>query len=300
MSSKNLKKVMLAAAFSVYFSAYGAEPFYFFVDLDGVILEKPTVQVPSEGTVTFGEQRFKIVYGAGSFIQSLLNYEGAKVVFFSHAPEERNLEALRNVKLPNGSTALSVASAVLSNTLIDESTWGSPLHSEIRPFSGGYKKDLLKGAPDINLNRAVLIDDQPGYAAKGQEPNLLWLFPYEAYGRELTMTREDYDVFLSEDGKERVEMEGQSRLLALNRLNFALGLIDAAFERASKASTTVPQALKQIQWGDKWQYQIFKPEKRADFVSFMRKGTRLLRSANPNKSGFTPLFKTSTCKRLLG
>lgn len=147
-----------------------AEPIHLVFDIDWTLVyplpEKPAQ--PDAHTIEVLGKWYRFTDDSAAVIAEAAANPALRVSFFSGGERERNLQLLQKLKLPDGRSALDVATKVLST---EDLTPGSKEPGA--KFAQRWKKDLTKVEPD--LNRVVLIDDIADFALPGQERNMYWL-----------------------------------------------------------------------------------------------------------------------------
>lgn len=241
----------------------------FVFDLDGVFLNSPAAS-STERIIVVAGARYRLADGAGELLQSLSQIPGARISFFSHATAERNAAALKAIVLPDGRSAFDLAAGRVFST------------PALSRESGVDVKDLLKVAPDIDLKRAVLIDDQRNYAAKGQERNLLWLPDRQSRFAESVF--EEYNVEREAGEPEEAEDLARKFVSDRNKLLRARGIIEATLEKANAEKISFVEALSRLQWPTPGAYN---PALAG--VEMMRKGLPFFRRVNEDFR-ITPLL----------
>jgi len=258
----------------------------FVIDLDGVLLGnwKGGEPGPEDFVIEAIDGRYRVSDGAGEFLQSLLDIPNARVSFFSGGDEKRNLEALRQVKLPNGRSALEICQGRFFS------------HQHLTEKSG---KDLSIVAPDVDLRSAILIDDQEGYALKGQEKNMLWSIDRQLADYSGINSVGDLNRMLKEtEGTPSASSESEDLkrdfLMDRNKLARARGIIAMAMETSTKRKISVVEALNQIQWISDHDYN----SKLITDTMVYRKGARAMRATNSNFR-LTGLQVRPSCRDLM-
>ena len=150
--------------------AHAAEPIHLVFDIDWTLVyplpERPAK--PDAHTVEALGKWYRFADDSAAIIAEAAANPNLRVSFFSGGEKERNLELLQKLKLPDGRSALDVATKVLSS---DDLT---PASSDPNAgFADRWKKDLTKIEPD--LDRVVLVDDMADFSVPGQERNMYWL-----------------------------------------------------------------------------------------------------------------------------
>jgi hypothetical protein len=186
--------------------------------MDSWDLEKPVpkgsrfIDVNFEGRT----ERYILREGAMEAIESFRRIPGVKVSIFSLREYPRNIEAAKVMKLPNGQSVFDA---------ID-----GRVFSGHHMFMHGVKKDLKAIDPNINLDRAILIDDEHIYSAPDQIRNLLWMRQKVApYGRPKIAERKEF-------------------FRVRNKLAWARGLIDKAMENSKASGRSLVTELRLLQY----------------------------------------------------
>lgn len=169
------------------------KPIDIIVDIDGVLAFvegrelQPAVQevLMRMGVLVVANGKiYRLAHGAGVFLQALSHISGSRIHFFSaHGRTGRTAEILGKIILPNGKSAWEIAHNILFRpSVVDMANVPDP--EEYRPTQAIFrtvragekeqKKDLRKVAHDVDLDRAILIDDLPTNVLRGQERNFLW------------------------------------------------------------------------------------------------------------------------------
>lgn len=266
--------------------ARAEKPIDFVIDLDWTLFYeifderqlsgRPARVLEHEG------HRYVMTDDAPRFVQKLLSVPGARVSFFSGGDEARNRFLLEQLRLPDGRTAAEAAFRVLSR---DDLT---PIEGvpDGASFSKRFKKDLSKLASDAELARTILIDDQPGFALKGQEKNLLSLEPTFDFAGNYNAVKQEMGRGLS------LRFPAPSRetwALEREKLARAAGLIDAALEKSAREGVSPRDALHSLQYDPQGlKIYPFGHEQR----TFYARGRELLKSAGACESGFSLLGAT--------
>jgi hypothetical protein len=273
-------------------SAHAAPRLDIVIDIDHVLVDNIAgvlmTGVPESKTITVLGEKYRVADGVAEFLESLSRIPGARISFFSNAPAERNLDLLGKIKLKDGRTALDLAEGrVLSRPditkleYLDEEEYGKKFW---RSFSGTTKKDLTK-VPGLDLEHAILIEDQKAHALPGQERNLLNVYDpgIDIVGRP--ESHDDQIKSLATVDPESAREIGEARVSDRNRLAYARGLIDQALEKAAKEGLTPVEALSKLQWQLRDGVVYFKPMKTN--VDAFRRGAVAFRQVN-RQYHFTP------------
>lgn len=151
--------------------ALAAPDFHVVFDLDWTLVYplEAAPNPPDPLAVQAAGKWYRYSDGAAESIQRLLE-RGVKVSFFSGGDTTRNLELLRQLRLPNGTTAAQAAHKILNAEDLTRVSEDNTLK-----FPQRFKKDLRKITPD--LDRVVLIDDIKEFSLPGQERNMRWTGP---------------------------------------------------------------------------------------------------------------------------
>jgi hypothetical protein len=245
---------------------------HFVVDIDNVLLDWAAHDRPDDkvinGTID-GTARI-VADGAGEFLASLLAIPGAKLSFYSAKPMEIIERSLNAVRLPDGRSALGIASSVHSSAI----RIGEGKNYRVLPH-----KDLhaVVGAQD--LADVVLIDDSKGNAAPGQERNLLWAQrlsesrlheSYENHREQLTASGEFRDG--------APFSTAQAFVADRNSLVRVRGLLEVAMQRARERGSSLTEALAALQW--KADGRLEPREDLMTNLEYYRRGLRLLKQQN--------------------
>lgn len=218
----------------------------FVLDLDWTLLYQ--IRDPRQVTDTTrllraGGDTYRLADNAAQFIEYLASIPGARVSFFSGGERERNIEILRQIRLSDGRTAA------------DFNVFGKEDLSAVEPskrssgtpgFAERFKKDLRKVLPDIDLERAVLVDDTIRFPAAGQQRNLLSLDPTFDF-------IENYGAFSGRRGEppwsglKYLPSTRRNWALERRKLERAAGLIEEARIRSAETGRSFTAVLHELQ-----------------------------------------------------
>jgi hypothetical protein len=249
----------LAIAISMLRSAVvfaAPEPIDFVIDLDQVLIHhlSPGVEAPrSTQVITVAGERYWVANGAGEFLQSLLGIPGGRISFNSAGGEARNLEALAQIRLPSGMTALQAA------------TLGAARPRLISGMEPGVKfKDVMASAPGMHAERTFLVDDTAKNVKPGQEENYVRVFEPSGMGNY------------------RKGDDPAVHFTANNELVRVRGLIDAALEYSRNHRVSPTRGLQAVQWEAPVRAGKELPDLQASTfsVDIYRRGLRQMKAAN--------------------
>lgn len=253
----------------------------FVVDIDGVLafvegreLDPPVQDVLLRmGVLVVANGKvYRLAHGAGTFLQALTHISGSRVSFYSaHGRTGRTAEILGKIILPNGKSAWEIAHNILFRPSVDDMAHvadpeafrpSQPLFRTVRGGEKEQKKDLRKVARDIDLDRAILIDDLPTNVVRGQEKNFLWC-------------------------------QFRNGPLELTRIR---GLIDRAIHDARDRGIPIADALWELQWKETQPDVVFDRVRAHEEV--MERGLKKMRKEFPAFSLDAPYVKALHTKRL--
>jgi hypothetical protein len=216
-----------------------SEPIDIVFDLDGVLLYQVEPSAKVEGhVITAAGMTYLVTPGTVTLLDHLRAIPGVRLSFFSSSSELRNREALDQIKLPDGKSALQIAHRVLSTG----------------DMTAERTKDLTKlNLPGFSLDRAILVDDWSIHGATGQKDNLLLVTP--AAG--------DYDPDISvasnipeEVMKHRPERDWNLELKReRHKLTRVAAMIDIVLKASELTGTTVKEALNHLQYEPSGEYR---------------------------------------------
>lgn len=277
MAVKNLNRHMtiivflwmgFCAIFAPSFS-YAKAKIDFVLDIDGVLIDdwsggKPGIH---DIVVTAVGLNYRLADGVGAFLQSLSDIPNARISIFSSNLEDRNLEVLKKIFLPDGRSAFQLVEGRIFSR--------ANLYKD--PESHRLVKDLNLVSPDIDLNNAILIDDQEGYASNSQKRNLLRVrnsqlstfYRINSNGEIASIVK----MFLESGSGWSAKEYANSFVTDRNKLAWARGLIDIAGETAVREGISIVEALHQIQYpnGEDFNFRL------SEDLSIYRKGVQALK-----------------------
>jgi len=209
------------------------EVIYFIVDLDGVLLFIPAPYAPLKKTLIAAEEKYRIAEWGPEFLQYLSEIPNAQVSFFSFGSLERNIEAIQKIVLPNGKTAIDIATDLDTGFI---RLVGREQVDEYEFEMGNVSKDLSYLPFEISLKKAILIDDNYNSAPTSQKSNLLYVY---------NSTMGEYPNLINN----RYVYEEEHALNIRGELFRVTGIIQKVLE-AGKVDGNYVKALAQLLWKD--------------------------------------------------
>ena len=188
-----------------------------FIDIDGVLLKDPSlfssetraketvISYVHEGISEF----YPVVSGAGEFLESLARIPDVRLSIFSTGIEARNIAVLKALTLSDGRSAYDLFQGRIFS------------RENAKLIKGERKKDLKGVSPDIDLERAILIDDSQYIVPNEQARNLLWVKGAEFNPKSLAVTRA-----ILEDAMTMAKDRGVSPVAALKSIQWERFEID--------------------------------------------------------------------------
>lgn len=181
--------------------------------------------------------------GVPEMLEHLSRNPDIRISFFSSALDQRNIDVLKKIRLPSGQTAFD-----LSKIHNKEGTAPRIFSkSDTEVSEGLIKKDLRKVAPDIDLNRCILVDDQDGFALADQKRNLLWVPELTRSHTGLDTRMNVRDEILDGDPKE-AKRSAKNFLIERNKSLRIVGLIEESMTRSKITGQSLVEELNKLQW----------------------------------------------------
>lgn len=192
-------------------------PIQIVFDLDYTIVQ-PGRDISDLKTVKVDEEIYRISDWAVEMIEKL-EAKNVEIYFFSGGSEERNITLLKKIKSPQGRSLNDLASGVFSySDLREVSSTGS--------FTERLKKDLQ--VIGLNLDRAILIDDNLQFAYQGQDRNMLWMGKTYHFYNNFPQTYNDLNS--STVAQEFIPRSSKAWFIARNKLKFIYELLKDAID----------------------------------------------------------------------
>jgi hypothetical protein len=215
-------------------------------DLDEVLIFKVSSSKPAPlnaQLVNFEGTSYWIGHGVPEMLEHLSRNPDIRISFFSSALTERNVEVLKQIRLPSGRSAYDLSK--IHNQEGREPRVFSKSDTEV--VDSLIKKDLRKVAADIDLNRSILVDDQDGFALADQKRNLLWA-PEMLSDHRVEYSRLNIrDAILDADQKE-AKREAQKFLIERNKSLRIVGMIEESMARSKITGQSPVDELNKLQW----------------------------------------------------
>ncbi|MCB0367213.1 MAG: hypothetical protein H6624_08460 [Bdellovibrionaceae bacterium] len=192
-------------------------------DLDWTLLyavEKPILGDRHGTYIHTQEGYFRVADWAGQVLQFLDKHPGFRQSFYSGASEGRLMEAMEQIRLPDGRRAVDIAFRIKSKADLVS----VPDAPEEARFPDRFKKDMVRIDPIINLLRTIMVDDIYRFLPHAQEKNMLWL-------------QETFDFVNSAAELGKGEFQPPSSRhwsLERNKLLWVLGVLMTALEKAPR------------------------------------------------------------------
>lgn len=137
------------------------------------------------GTFRFANTLFRFSDYAAQVIFRLARDSRFRVSFFSGGSTNRIEHMLRQLEILPGLSAFDVGFQILTKHNLTNVSTDSSL-----PFSSRFKKDLKSVMRNINLERAILIDDIRDFGPEDQHRNMLWIDHALGYFKDLEQIRQ--------------------------------------------------------------------------------------------------------------
>lgn len=170
-------------------SSYSENRIDYIFDLDQIILY--STRHKGDNTVRADHKEWEVAVGAPELIESLLLNPHARVSFFSARSKDRNVEAMKKIKLSDRRSFFEVAN-------------GRIYSAEEMKREGDFKvKDFEDLIPGVNPDRAFLIDDNVSPVSQNHRKNLLWVY-YRDRNKRLAIVRGLIEASLDKAKAQRI------------------------------------------------------------------------------------------------
>ncbi|MBK8204196.1 MAG: zeta toxin family protein [Bdellovibrionales bacterium] len=227
--------------------AHKRDPIDVIIDIDWTLayLLPPSGDAAADpGTFRFANTLFRFSDYAAQVIFHLARDSRFRVSFFSGGSTNRIEHMLRQLEILPGLSAFDVAFQILTKHNLTNVSTDSSL-----PFSSRFKKDLRTVMRNINLERAILIDDIKDFGPENQHRNMLWVDHALGYYRDLEQIRQAR----AEGADSRYlprEINGDGGLLDWQRerqkLLYSLGVILEVARLSQSQGRTPVQTLNEL------------------------------------------------------
>jgi hypothetical protein len=248
-------------------------------DLDDTLIrwirphELPSGKViPEVGTIN--DYRYRILDGAPEILQhiyELSKTRNIRISFYSMGQRARNLEVLKQLKLPNGMCAYDIAYKILSEEDAVDA------HD-----TDGKEKQV--SVVNSDLSQVIIVDDTAKSTVPEERLNVLRIKP-------------KVEHFYLHAGETWVNDKGQVQRTAIseflqnrNKLPFADGVLTRVLSQTEKSPL---EALTDIQYEKDSEGNLQFRKNIYNDVSFYREGSRALHQVNPSYK-FTAAFENSS------
>ncbi len=191
----------------------------------------------SQDFIKYRRERYRPTDGIAEFITVLTSIAGVRLSMVSGGLRERNEEVLRQIKMPDGSNLFERVYRIISGEDLEEVSKDMTLK-----FSQRYKKNYKKAAADIDLARALALDDQIDIAfTPEQNESIIWLQRTFNFIEDFNaMTPESLAALrLPPDSKEAWALERY-------KLAWSLGVILQSIENAKASGTELRAEMKNL------------------------------------------------------
>lgn len=168
--------------------AHKRDPIDVIIDIDWTLayLLPPSGRSAADpGTFRFANTLFRFSDYAAQVIFRLARDSRFRVSFFSGGSTNRIEHMLRQLEILPGLSAFDVGFQILTKHNLTNVSTDSSL-----PFSFRFKKDLRSVMRNINLERAILIDDIRDFGPEDQHRNMLWIDHALGYFKDLAQIRQ--------------------------------------------------------------------------------------------------------------
>lgn len=226
---------------------HNLDPIDVIIDIDWTLayLLPPSGRSAADpGTFRFANTLFRFSDYAAQVIFRLARDSRFRVSFFSGGSTNRIEHMLRQLEILPGLSAFDVGFQILTKHNLTNVSTDSSL-----PFSLRFKKDLRSVMRNINLERAILIDDIRDFGPEDQHRNMLWIDHALGYFKDLAQIRQAR----AEGGDFRYvprEINGDGGLLDWQRerrkLLYSLGVILEVARLSESQGRTPVQMLNEL------------------------------------------------------
>jgi predicted ABC-type ATPase len=227
--------------------AHRRDPIDVIIDIDwtlAYLLPSSGHSTLDAGTFRFSNTFFRFSDYAAQVIFRLARDSRFRVSFFSGGSTNRIEHMLRQLEISPGLSAFDIAFQILTKHNLTNVSTDSSL-----PFSVRFKKDLGSVMTNINLERAILIDDIKDFGPDGQRRNMLWIDHAMGYFKDLGQIRQARVEGVDSRYVPR-EINGDGGLLDWQRerqkLLYSLGVILEAARLSESQGRTPVQMLNEL------------------------------------------------------
>lgn len=227
--------------------AHKRDPIDLIIDIDwtlAYLLPSSGHSTFDSGTFRFANTFFRFSDYAAQVIFRLARDSRFRISFFSGGSTDRIEHMLRQLEISPGLSAFDVAFQILTKHNLTNVSTDSSL-----PFSLRFKKDLRSVITNINLERAILIDDIKDFGPEGQRRNMLWIDHAMGYFKDLAHIRQARIEGADSRYVPR-EINGDGGLLDWQRerqkLLYSLGVILEAARLSESKGRTPVQMLNEL------------------------------------------------------
>jgi hypothetical protein len=238
-------------------------------DLDWTLLYASNAEsagIDASNVVHVEDKTYRLADYAQEAIAHLLSTGRYRVSFFSGGQDSRNAAVVARL-YDEVKTRTGRRYAPHAVGGFDELTRTSA--PDTAPFAERLKKDLKTILPDVDLERAVLIDDSKAFAPPGQEGNMLWLQATYEDAPDLDALSNQYKAahakYLPPDEK--------AWALERNKIAWAVGVIEESRLRSEQSGRSFREELDTI---TRFPDGRVRPRADADQVEWTRRGLAAL------------------------
>ncbi len=225
----------------------------------------------------------------------LTQIPGVRVSLFSGRPIDELETLARQVILKNGRTLSQSVFEMLSQTDLTEKPGFSP---QAR-LSDRAIKNIKLVSSDLNLDRAVIVDDNANYVGRDQVRNLI------SFGKTYNFYESFKDPRTMDPAEAKSEFAPATYkdwALERGKLIWSLGIILSAIEQSKDGKMTFTDAVAKLQTDSQGNHVLMTHPSQ---IEFFKKGLDAIKKVNPQfKSVTEPILNEThralSCRRILG
>lgn len=195
-------------------------------DLDKIFLYSTDQKGPR--SIRAKGEYWNVAVGAEELIESLSKIPGVRISFYSARSEDRNVEAMKKIKISTGKSFYDLASGrVFSSDHMEREG-----RRKVKDF-----EELLKG---VDLNNAILIDDSVAPVSENHRKNLLWVY-YRDRVKRLALVRGVLEAAINLSAKNKIPLSE-----ALYQTQFRQNANDVRVRRIEENPEILAEGLRQF------------------------------------------------------